>query len=104
MDNNINNAQELENALRQQESKYKSHTEAAMQILKQYSTEMGSLIRSSMDLSPLELWLLMKLVKVEKELIINFLDWYYTESAKTPMRFETDHEDIAMMYLQERSK
>jgi hypothetical protein len=40
----------------------------------------------------------------DKELIVDFLDWYYTESAKTPMRFETDHEDIAMMYLQEREK
>jgi DNA-directed RNA polymerase subunit RPC12/RpoP len=41
---------------------------------------------------------------IHKSIIIDFLDWYYTESAKTPMRFETDHEDIAMMYLQERSK
>lgn len=36
-----------------------------------------------------------------KKLITNFLDWYYEEGLKTPMRFETDHDDIAMMFLTE---
>lgn len=36
-----------------------------------------------------------------KELLIKFLDWYYKEGQKNPMRFETDNEDIAMMFLQE---
>ena len=35
----------------------------------------------------------------EKKLITNFLDWYYKEGSKNPLRFETDHDDIAKMFL-----
>ena len=33
------------------------------------------------------------------EQIVHFLDWYYKTAAQNPMQFETDHDDIAMMYL-----
>lgn len=35
----------------------------------------------------------------KKEMIIDFLSWLNETSGKHPMAFETDHEDIALMYL-----
>ncbi len=39
-----------------------------------------------------------------KKIITVFLDWYYKEGNKNPMRFETDHDDIAGMFILENSE
>ena len=33
------------------------------------------------------------------EQLVHFLDWMNKTAAQNPMQFETDHDDIAMMYL-----
>ena len=33
------------------------------------------------------------------EQIVHFLDWMNKTAAQNPMQFETDHDDIALMYL-----
>ena len=35
----------------------------------------------------------------EKEMLIGFLDWMDSMMQSSPMIFETDNEDVAMMYL-----
>ena len=37
-----------------------------------------------------------------KELIVDFLNWWDESVQKDPMRFETTNEDVAMMYLEEK--
>ena len=33
------------------------------------------------------------------EQLVHFLDWMNKTAVENPMQFETDHDDIAMMYL-----
>ena len=41
---------------------------------------------------------------MDKQEIIDFLEWMNQISQEDPMRLETDHEDIAMMYLESRGQ
>ena len=40
--------------------------EFAVKILKQYAHENGTMVRGTTDLSPLEMWLILRLYEIEK--------------------------------------
>jgi hypothetical protein len=41
--------------------------EKMIEILKEYATESGTIVRSTSDLSPLEMWLIRKLIDENKK-------------------------------------